>query len=806
MDATTGQVVQRAALTSRCFSPIHTTKPALVPLRPIEHTHSPSGVANPLTVSTFTPFGINNNRYFGAQGVGTFETEPISTSLGARYRLSLPNNTDLIVRDANNVTTSPTHPTYTSLWEVSSEILNLTPAWGATNQVGTMAHWLTQRVYPFYLQVDGGQQGIDKNGKYPHVLVNVNDSNAGWDNISTMGFGHASTISWLTADILGHEYTHAITQYNSYLGTKEYYNREPGALNEAVSDIFGTAFERYLFPDPNQTNPSNWNWTVGEDGQGVLPRRSMARPEDFGQPSVYGTTDPNWFPTATATSCPAINDWCGVHTNSGVMNKWFHTLCTGEFPAGTHAMNSISFDDAIKIVYRAVRCHTQSTSNYADMRDATSAAARELYGACSPQQRAVIEAWRLGGLPSANRCDPSCDFDAGLTTTTYVGCNQAITLNASCNSPNGWSCGGVNYSITGPNILYNSGGSSISSITPSVAGNYQYTVTLNKPGCYSPISSLMVGVHCSGATCDFSNGPRYVGTWAGLIVQIRQISGKNVLVTTLPTAPPDKYYPRGDNFWGNFTLDPGATGLQSCLNAGSTAWGGLSLPSGLTPPTGYYQGAEQDGAVFFAQNGTNPVNPCDVSPRHVGTWNGLNVEIRTFPNSFHALVTAIPGSSNDKYYVRGNNFWDNFTKDAGADQYRSCLNVGDTDWWGLTKPSNVSPPPGYQQGTSADGAIYFSTNGLRVGATEPTAESVSLVQVRPNPAQDEVVVTFFLKEAGDVPVRLLDLQGRVQQKQVYKSVAGRNEQVLNISSLATGIYALEVILEQQRIIQKLIKE
>ena len=332
---------------------------------------------------------------------------------------------------------------------------------------------------------------------------------------------------------------------------------------------------------------------------------------------------------------------------------------------------------------------------------------------------------------------------------------------------------------------------------------------MSKPnsGCYARTYNFNVSVNCaSTANCDFSNGPRYVGTWNGLIVQIRQISGHNVLVTAIPNSPNDKYYPRGDNFWGGFNLDPGAAGLQSCLNAGTTAWWGLTMPGGLTPPSGYYQGQESDGAVFFAQNGTNPVNPCDVSPRHVGTWNGLNVEIRTFANGQHALVTAIPGSSNDKYYVRGNNFWDNFTKDGGADQYRPCLNVGDTDWWGMTKPGSVNPPSGYQQGTSPDGAIYFSTNGLRVGVFEPTVEQVALSTIQPNPAQDEVTVTFLLKEAGDVPVRLVDLQGRVHQQHLYKGVAGKNERTLRVGSLATGIYALEVVFDRQRVVHKLIKE
>jgi len=301
-----------------------------------------------------------------------------------------------------------------------------------------------------------------------------------------------------------------------------------------------------------------------------------------------------------------------------------------------------------------------------------------------------------------------------------------------------------------------------------------------------------------------------VGTWSSLTVQIRQIAGKNVLVTAVTGSPSDKYYPRGDNFWNQVNIDPSAANLQGCLNAGGTGFGGLVLPGGLNPPSGYGQGTEPDGAVFYFLNGTNPpVNLCDFSqPRNVGTWNGLTVQIRQYPNNKKILVTAVNGASNDKHYPRGDNSWDNFTKNADAEQYRPCLNAGDTGWWGLAFPGGVSPNGGYQQGVEPDGAVFFSTNGLRKAApeAEPTLESVALVKVRPNPAQDEIIVTYTLVKAGSVPLRILDIQGRVLHQQKLTGVAGTNEQTVNVSALTTGLYAVEVVLNQQRIVHKLMKQ
>ena len=656
------------------------------------------------------------------------------------------------------------------------------------------------------------RNGINNNAQtpfLPHVLVEIpGDFNAGWDRITSIGyFNQIGAAPWIVADVSAHEYCHAITQATYNLE----YEGQSGAINESLSDIFGTAFERHMFTNGA---PGQWNWTIGDD---VFTARSMIDPPSIAQGRDQNNQPifqpdrfqgPNWRPIVPP--CGRDNDNCWVHVNSGVMNKWFHTLNTGQGPAG-RTTPAVDFDDAINIVYDAQRYYLNRFPNYQDVAWATRLAASVLYNECSPQQRSVIAAWRAVDVP-VNNCDGECDFAMGnITVTGSQACNEAITISAGCNGPG---CAGVNYFICPPNNGTLSTNNPATFTTPSVAGTYLYQASLFKhrfspSTCFTIGSSRQITITCAGGIpCDFSSGPRYVGTWYGLTVQIRSISGKNVLVTAITGASNDKYYPRGDNFWGSFSLDPNAAGLQGCLNAGSTGYGGLVIPGGLTPPSGYQQGTEQDGAVLFYQNGSPPPpNPCDFSnPRQVGTWNGLNVQIRQFANGKRTLVTHIPGSSNDKYFPRGDNFWDNFTKNGGAEQYRACLNTNDTPWYGLAFPSGISPPSGYQQGSEQDGAIFFSTNGARVAAPGATLEEVALVHIRPNPAQDEVSVTFRLKAAGSVQVRLLDLQGRMRQQQTYQGAAGPNERVLRIGTLATGLYTLEVNFEGQRVIHKLVKE
>ncbi|AQG78501.1 hypothetical protein AWR27_03580 [Spirosoma montaniterrae] len=209
------------------------------------------------------------------------------------------------------------------------------------------------------------------------------------------------------------------------------------------------------------------------------------------------------------------------------------------------------------------------------------------------------------------------------------------------------------------------------------------------------------------ANCDFSQ-PRRVGVWNGLEVQIRQYGDKRVLVTAVVGSASDKHYPRGDNFWDAFTKDSGADALRGCLNGGNTNYGGLDAPANLNAPSGYQSGRETDGAFFFARSSGGL---CDFSqPRRVGSWNGLEVQIRQYGDK-RVLVTAVVGSASDKHYPRGDNFWDAFTKDSGADALRGCLNGGNTNYGGLSAPANLQTPSGYRSGQEADGAFFFEQNG-----------------------------------------------------------------------------------------------
>jgi hypothetical protein len=111
----------------------------------------------------------------------------------------------------------------------------------------------------------------------------------------------------------------------------------------------------------------------------------MSNPNQFSDPDTYGGSfwiNPNCTPAQS-------NDYCGVHTNSGVLNYFFYLLVNGG--SGTNDVGNafnvtgIGIIDAAKIMYRMETVYMTSTTNYAGARTGAIQAATDLFGAGSQQ-------------------------------------------------------------------------------------------------------------------------------------------------------------------------------------------------------------------------------------------------------------------------------------------------------------------------------------------------------------------------------------------------------------------------------------
>jgi Zn-dependent metalloprotease len=172
-------------------------------------------------------------------------------------------------------------------------------------------------------------------------------------------------------DVVGHEMTHGIIADEADL----IYADESGAVNEALSDLFGTLIE---FHAAN----GNGNWVLGENLPGfsmTKPLRSMANPPlmdgdgnklfdksktfdlatNYGQPDHYSDYVKREDPL-----CESTNDFFSgcVHFNSGILNKFAYLVSEG----GVHhdvTVHGIGREKLGRIAFRSLTTHlTQTTT------------------------------------------------------------------------------------------------------------------------------------------------------------------------------------------------------------------------------------------------------------------------------------------------------------------------------------------------------------------------------------------------------------------------------------------------------------
>ena len=270
----------------------------------------------------------------------------------------------------------------------------------------------TAAVYDWWID-QFARNGYDNSGASMTTSVNYSaegDNNAYWNGSQIVIWSWSTGWRSLAAcpDVIAHEWGHAVTERTSNL----VYQKEPGALNESFSDMMGAAFE---FAHDTLDTP---DWLMGENGRTTgVAFRDMADPHAFGDPDYYGTSDPYWV-DVVGCSPSSYNDYCGVHTNSGVGNKWFFLLSDG----GTHhsiTVTGIGVANAIKVAYRANAYYWSSNTDYHEAAVGTISAAHDLdpSGAWEIQ---VAQAWNAVGVSTPT---PSLAFSypSGLPETTTPG-------------------------------------------------------------------------------------------------------------------------------------------------------------------------------------------------------------------------------------------------------------------------------------------------------------------------------------------------------------------------------------------------
>lgn len=302
------------------------------------------------------------------------------------------------------------------------------------------AHWGAEKTYDYWSTVHG-RNSFDNAGAIIKSYVHYSNAydNAYWNgSVMTYGDGSGTYFDILTAiDVAGHEIGHAVCTYTANLA----YQKESGAMNEAFSDIWGACIE-------NAAAPTKSIWLIGEDIErrsGHLSLRSMSDPNSEGQPDTYGGTywiNPNCTPTSS-------NDYCGVHTNSGVLNHWFYILSVGK--SGTNDIGNaynvtgITIDKAAKIAYRLESVYLTANSTFANARTSGIQSAIDLYGAGSPEVIATTNAFYAVGVGAAY-------VDSNDTTAPTAPTNLAASGTTGSTTNLTWTASTDNVGVTGYDI------------------------------------------------------------------------------------------------------------------------------------------------------------------------------------------------------------------------------------------------------------------------------------------------------------------------------------------------------------------
>lgn len=585
---------------------------------------TPEDIINSIFVS-----GTAQTRYSGTRSIET-------TPSGSNYILSDAGR-KVYTRDAKNQAPGNTYPYISNYDEFTDNDNNWTSSEHSANKddAALDAHWGAMMTYD-YFNNEHSRNSYDGNGAQirSYVHVDNNYDNAFW-NGSVMSYGDGSSngnegngnFDALTSiDVAAHEIGHAICSNTADLA----YQRESGGLNEGFSDIWGAAVEHFAKGNGNDLAPDATIWLIGDEidrRSGSAALRSMSNPKSLGQPDTYRGT--NWIAATVAEGCQTPsqqqNDYCGVHTNSGVLNHWFYLLTAGG--SGSNDNNDsfnvtrIGITKAAKIAYRTEANYLSSNSTFADARTAAITAATDLYGAGSQEVISTTNAWYAVGVGAeyVQTCSLAAPTnfagsninDNGFTLTwNSVASAASYDVTIDGNTTN---ISGTSYTTSGLTVgtSYNctivarcsTGGSGTSAST-------NVTTTGTTPVTYCASASTNINDEYIGKvqleSIDNSSGGQFYTDFTSISTNL--VKGVSSTITVTPTWT-GTVYSEGYSVWIDYNQDGDFT------DSGEQVW---SKSASKTTPV--------SGSFTVPTSATNGATRMRVSMK----YNGIPTSCETF--------------------------------------------------------------------------------------------------------------------------------------------------------------------------------
>ena len=322
---------------------------------------------------------------------------------------------------------------------------------------GWDAHWGAGVVYDYWGAKHGRLSYDDQNAKIRSFIHSgLAYDNAFW-NGSVMTYGDGSGTAAMgfkpltSLDVCGHEIGHGVCQFTADL----VYAKESGAMNEGYSDIWAACIEYFAIKTVDPSFAAIYKpFYIGEQisANPALPLRRMDDPKARRDPDTYG----GQFWVNPECSPSLQNDQCGVHNNSGVLNKWFYLMTVGsgagsgpdaayagvddgindavttgpiefQHPANAYQVNGLGFDVAENIAYMT-ELLLSTTATFAEAREVSIGVATSISGdPCSALVESVTNAWYAVGV-GAKFVKP-CTITYGFVMQPGAAVSEATPLN-----------------------------------------------------------------------------------------------------------------------------------------------------------------------------------------------------------------------------------------------------------------------------------------------------------------------------------------------------------------------------------------
>ncbi len=242
--------------------------------------------------------------------------------------------------------------------------------------------------YDFYL-TNYQRNSIDNAGLPLIATVHYGRQydNAFW-NGQQMVFGDGDGVLFnsftSSLDVIGHELTHGVTGSEANLN----YQDQSGALNESISDVFGSLVKQYALGQA----AAKADWLIGAEllAKGVkgVALRSMKAPGTAYDDPTLGK-DPQ--PANMANYDHTVEDNGGVHINSGIPNHAFFLLSI--------ALGGNAWEKAGLIWYNTLNDpKLKPSASFSTFANLTIINAGHLYGSSSVEKKAVQDAWHQVGV------------------------------------------------------------------------------------------------------------------------------------------------------------------------------------------------------------------------------------------------------------------------------------------------------------------------------------------------------------------------------------------------------------------------